>query len=46
MPDRKTTTEQKQTRDHLSEKDLEKVAGGLNPQPLPPGMVRQPNFRI
>jgi hypothetical protein len=46
MSDQKRPTEQKKTRDQLSEKDLEKVAGGLNPQPLPPGIIRDPNFRI
>jgi hypothetical protein len=45
MSDQKKATEQKKTRDQLSEKDLEKVAGGLNPQPLPPGIIREPNFR-
>jgi hypothetical protein len=45
MFDQKKATEQKKTRDQLSEKDLEKVAGGLNPQPLPPGIIREPNFR-
>jgi hypothetical protein len=36
MRNQKTSTEQKQTSQQLSDKELEVVAGGLNPQPLPP----------
>ena len=43
--DQKKATEQEQNRDQLNDEDLEVAAGGLNPQPLPPGIIRDPNFR-
>lgn len=36
MPGQKTAIQQKQTCQQLSDSELEMVAGGLNPQPLPP----------
>jgi hypothetical protein len=44
MHAQKTATEQEPNRDDLKDEDLEIVAGGLNPQPLPPGIVRDPDF--
>jgi hypothetical protein len=42
--DQRKATEPEQNRDQLSDEDLEMAAGGLNPQPLPPGIIRDPNF--
>jgi len=36
MRGQKTTTRQNRTCQQLSDSELEMVAGGLNPQPLPP----------
>jgi hypothetical protein len=36
MRNQKISTEHQQTSQRLSDKELEVVAGGLNPQPLPP----------
>lgn len=33
------TTELREKQDAISEEALDRVAGGLNPQPLPPGIV-------
>ncbi len=40
MHGQKTAIQQKQTCQQLSDSELEMVAGGLNPQPLPPSPPR------
>jgi hypothetical protein len=32
--------------DELSESEIAEVSGGLNPQPLPPGIVAEPDHGI
>jgi hypothetical protein len=46
MYGQKTATEQKQTSQELSDLELEIVAGGLNPQPLPPSPPPEPILRF
>ena len=46
MHSQKTATEQKQTSQELNELELEMVAGGLNPQPLPPSPPPEPMLRF